>query len=273
QTKFAVQKIVVSLHSSQDILENILDRASEEKAVRISDRSRLDPKDGLGFLELEAHHIHDLAKEVEIRISECREKERKEKSRMESMISSLKKENQDIRSMLEVAVTEKEAAENSLRVLKGDGDQRRSSILQIAEKGLQKVGFGFIMEVISGESEGDEMSSSSASAASNGRESKQVVDSLASIVGKILKNLHHEINDLRQALDESRSDCDHLQLLAAQQAQKIIKYESHIQDLREREILLLQSGRAQCQGKGSRTGSCTMERGMCVGGGSWKSCH
>ncbi|KAM3353828.1 hypothetical protein ACQJBY_024799 [Aegilops geniculata] len=241
QTKFAVQKIAVSLHSAQDILENILDRASEEKAVRISDRSRLNPKDGLGFLELEAHHIHDLAKEVEIRISECREKERKEKSRMESMISSLKKENQDIRSMLEVAVTEKEAAENSLRVLKGDGDQRRSSILQIAEKGLQKVGFGFIMEVISGESEGDEMSSSSASAASNGRESKQEVDSLASIVGKILKNLHHEINDLRQALDESRSDCDHLQLLAAQQAQKIIKYESHIQDLREREILLLQS--------------------------------
>uniref|UniRef100_A0A453GDK1 Uncharacterized protein n=1 Tax=Aegilops tauschii subsp. strangulata TaxID=200361 RepID=A0A453GDK1_AEGTS len=69
----------------------------------------------------------------------------------------------------------------------------------------------------------------------------QAVSFQASIVGKILKNLHHEINDLRQALDESRSDCDHLQLLAAQQAQKIIKYESHIQDLREREILLLQS--------------------------------
>ncbi|KAF7045724.1 hypothetical protein CFC21_054804 [Triticum aestivum] len=237
QTKFAVQKIVVSLQSADEIL----DRASEEKAEMISCRSNLDPKDGLEFLELEAHNIHDLAKEVEIRLSEHREKERKERCRMESMISSLKKENQDIRSMLEVAVTEKEAAENSLRVLKDDVDQRRSSILQIAEKGLQKVGFGFIMEVISGETEGDEMSSSSASAASNGSESKQEVDSLASIVGKTLKNLHHEINDLRQALDESRSDCDHLQLLAAQQAQKIVKHESHIQDLREREILLLQS--------------------------------
>ncbi|XBI07128.1 hypothetical protein VPH35_135071 [Triticum aestivum] len=241
QTKFAVQKIVVSLHSADEILENILDRASEEKAEIISCRSNLDPKDGLEFLGLEAHNIHDLAKEVEIRLSECREKERKERCRMESMISSLKKENQDIRSMLEVAVTEKEVVENSLRVLKGDGDQRRSSILQIAEKGLQKVGFGFIMEVISGESEGDDMSGSSASAASNGRESKQEVDSLASMVSKTLKNLHHDINDLRQALDESRSGCDHLQLLAAQQAQKIIKHESHIQDLREREILLLQS--------------------------------
>ncbi|KAM3207385.1 hypothetical protein ACQJBY_062551 [Aegilops geniculata] len=240
QTKFAVQKIVVSLHSAVEILENILDIASEEKAEMISCRSNLDPKDGLEFLELEAHNIHDLAKEVEIRLLECREKERKERCRMESMITSLKKENQDIRSMLEVAVTEKEAAENSLRVLKGDGDQRRSSILQIAEKGLQKVDFGFTMEVISGESE-DDLNTSSASTSSNGRESKQEVDSLASIVGKTLKNLHHEINDLRQALDESRSDCDHLQLLADQQAQKIIKHESHIQDLREREILLLQS--------------------------------
>ncbi|XP_037419195.1 uncharacterized protein LOC119283964 [Triticum dicoccoides] len=173
QTKFAVQRIVISLHS-----------------------------DGLRFLELEAHNIPDLAKEVEIRISECREKKRKERCRMESMVSSLKKENQDIRSMSEVAISEKDAAENSLCVLKGDADQRRSSILQIAEKGLQKVGFGSIMEVISGESE-DDLSSSSASAASNGRESKQEVDSLASIVGKTLKNMHYEINDLRQALDES----------------------------------------------------------------------
>ncbi|KAI4973933.1 hypothetical protein ZWY2020_041714 [Hordeum vulgare] len=241
QSKFVVQKIVVLLHSTHEILENILDRASEEKSERISVRSTVDPKDGLGFLELEAHSIHDLAKEVEIKLSESMDKERKVRCRMESMVSSLKKENHDIRGMLEVAITEKEEAENSLYALKGDADQRRSSILQIAEKGLQKVGFGFIMDVISGESEGDDMSSSSAGAASDGRESKQEVDSLASIVGKTLKNLHHEINHLRQALDESRSDCDHFHLIAAQQAQKIIKYESDIQDLGEREIFLLHS--------------------------------
>jgi hypothetical protein len=178
QTKVAVQKVVVSLHSVREILEDILDRASEEKVQRISEQSNLDLKDGVGFLELEAHNIHDLAKEVEIKLSECREKGSKEKSRMESMISSLMKENQDTSRMLEVAIAEKEAAENSLRVLKGDGDQRRSAILQIAEKGLQKVGFGFIMEVISGDSEGDEMSICSPSAASNERESKQEIDSL-----------------------------------------------------------------------------------------------
>jgi hypothetical protein len=177
QTKVAVQKVVVSLHSVREILEDILDRASEEKVERISERSNLDLK-GVRFLELEAHSIHDLSKEVEIKLSECREKERQEKSRMESMISSLMKENQDTSRMLEVAIAEKEAAENSFRVLKGDGDQRRNAILQIAEKGLQKVGFGFIMEVISGDSEGDEMSICSPSAASNERESKQEIDSL-----------------------------------------------------------------------------------------------
>ena len=178
QTKVAVQKTVLSLHSAHEILEDILDRASEEKVERISGGTNLDPKDGLRFLELEAHNIHDLSKEVEIKLSECRQKGRKEESRMESMISSLMKENQDTRSILEAAIAEKEAAENSLHVLKGDGDQRRSAILQIAEKGLQKVGFGFIMEVISGESEGDGMSSSGASAASTVRESKHDVESL-----------------------------------------------------------------------------------------------
>jgi hypothetical protein len=178
QTKVAVQKIVVPLQSVHEILEDIMYRASEEKVERISERPNIDLKDGLRYLELEAHNIHDLAKKVEIKLSECREKERKEKSRMESTISSLTKENQDTRIMLEVAIAEKEAAENSFRALKDDSDQRRSAILQIAEKGLQKVGFGFIMEVISGDSEREEISSCSASAASNERESKQDIDSL-----------------------------------------------------------------------------------------------
>ncbi|XP_051229966.2 uncharacterized protein [Lolium perenne] len=175
-----MQKIVALLHPLHGILENILDIASEEKVERISEQSNLDPEDGLRFLEREALIINDLAKEVEIKLSQCREKERKEKSRMESMISSLMKENQDTRSMLEVATTE-EVAENSLPMFRADGDQRRSAILQINEKGLQKVGFGFIMEVIGGESQGEEMSSCGASmVASNGRESKQEVDSLVS---------------------------------------------------------------------------------------------
>ncbi|KAL6662015.1 hypothetical protein ACP70R_001399 [Stipagrostis hirtigluma subsp. patula] len=68
--------------------------------------------------------------------------------------------------------------------------------------------------------------------------------SYASIVEKTVKTLHHEINALRQALAESRSDCDHFQLLAAQQSQKIIKHELHIQDPEEKESMLVQSMKA-----------------------------
>ncbi|KQK19860.1 uncharacterized protein At3g49055 [Brachypodium distachyon] len=237
--KAAWQKIVISLHSIHEILENIMDRGSEDKVDRISEHLNLDPKDELKFLASEARKVHEIAKEVEFKLTGCKEKGRKEKCKMESMISSLMKENHDISTLLQVAITEKEAAESSLRELKSDGDQRKSAILQIAEKGLQKVGFGYIMEVISGEPEREDMSSSSSSAASNGRDSEQEVVSLASMVGKTLKNLHHEISDLRQALDESRSDCDHLHLLTAEQYQKIIKHESHIQDLEERENFLV----------------------------------
>lgn len=176
--KVALQKIIGSLHSTHEILENILDRAFDDKVDEMYERLNLGPKDGLKFLALGAHNIHELAKEVEFKLSGCMEMQRKEKSRMESKISSLMKENEDISSMLKIAVTEKEAAENSLRILKDDRDQRKSAIQQIAERGLQKVGFGFIMEVIGGESESEEMSSSSANTTSNGRENEEEVVSL-----------------------------------------------------------------------------------------------
>ncbi|OEL36270.1 hypothetical protein BAE44_0002710, partial [Dichanthelium oligosanthes] len=47
--------------------------------------------------------------------------------------------------------------------------------------------------------------------------------------------------DLKQALDESRSDCDHFQLLAAERAHNIKKHKSHIKDLEERESFLVHS--------------------------------
>ncbi|KAK3124134.1 hypothetical protein QOZ80_8AG0640980 [Eleusine coracana subsp. coracana] len=226
QPKVALQQTTGSLHAVHGILEDILGRISDERAIRIDQRFNFDTNEGLEFLAVEAHNVHELAKEVESKLSECMEMRRKEKSRMESRVSSLMKENQDIHTMLKIAITEKEAAENSLRVLKGDSEQGRSAILQLAEKGLQKVGFGFIMEVISGEQESDGMSTSSATATTSG--SEQEVVSLASIVENTMKTLHQEISDLRQTLDESRH-------------QKIMKYESYIKDLEARESLLVNS--------------------------------
>ncbi|KAG8043030.1 hypothetical protein GUJ93_ZPchr0100g33251 [Zizania palustris] len=243
QPKVTMHKLITSsLHSVHRILDDILDRiAFDDRVDRGYESVNHYPRGGLKFIASEAHGTHELAKEVQCKFSSYMEMQTEEKSRMESMISSLLKENQDIRSILKIAVTEKEAAESSLCALKRDRDQGRSAVLQIAEKGLQKVGFGFIMEAISGESEREDMSSTSTNKPSCGRENEQEVVSLASVVGKTMENLHHEINEIRQALHKSRSDCDHLQLLAAEQAQKIIKHESHIKDLGEREAFLFSS--------------------------------
>ncbi|KAJ1269657.1 hypothetical protein BS78_07G228600 [Paspalum vaginatum] len=249
QPKIALQQIISSLHSVHGILDNILGRVPDDKADRVRDRFCSGPndEDELEFLALEeANSIHELAKEVESMLSVLMETQRKDKCRLESKVSSLVKENQEIHSMLKVAVTEKEAAENCVRrTLKpGDREQGRSAILQIAEKGLHKVGFGFIMEVISGEpASEDEPSTSSATTAtsSDGRDSEQEHVSLACIVENTMKTLHREISDLRQAFDGSRSDCDHFQCLAAERAQKIDKHESHIKDLEQRESFLILS--------------------------------
>ncbi|XP_002444586.2 uncharacterized protein At3g49055 [Sorghum bicolor] len=239
EPKVALQQIISSLHSVHGILENIFDRVSDGKANRICERFYLDPNDGLKFLALEAKNIHQLATEIESNLSGRLEMQRKHTSRMESKVSSLLKENQEIRNMLKVAITEKEAVENSIHTLKGDKEQGRSSILQIAEKGLHKVGFGFIMEVISAEPASQEPSTSGSTVASNRTENEHEHISLASIVENTMKTLHCEINDLRQAFDESRSDSYHFQLLATERAQKIQKYESHIKELEERESFLV----------------------------------
>ncbi|CAL5341594.1 unnamed protein product [Camellia sinensis] len=65
----------------------------------------------------------------------------KEKRELENSVASLTEENRDINSLLRIALVEKEAVEKSLNKLKGNNnEQKRVAILQIAERGLQKVG-------------------------------------------------------------------------------------------------------------------------------------
>jgi cell shape-determining protein MreC len=135
QPKVALQQIIRSLHSVHGILENIFDRVSDGKADRICERFYLDPNDGLKFLALEAKNIHQLATEIESNLSGRIEMQRKDTSRMESKVSSLMKENQEIRNML-------------------------------------KVGFGYIMEVISAEPASQEPSTSGSTVTSNRTENE-----------------------------------------------------------------------------------------------------
>nr|TKW11772.1 hypothetical protein SEVIR_6G255000v2 [Setaria viridis] len=243
-------QIIATIHSVHGVLEKILERVSDDKPDRNHEHFHSDPNDGLEFLALEANNIHELAMEIESKLSGRMDMQRKDRTRMENKVSSLVKENQEIHTMLKAAITEKEAAEDSLRALKGEKEQGRSAILQIAERGLHKVGFGFIMEVISGEpkSEEEPTTSGTATATSDGRENEQEHISLACVIETTVKTLHGDISDLRQAFDKSsikflfnRSDCDHFQLLAAERAQKINNLEPYIKDLEERESFLVHS--------------------------------
>ncbi|OAY76568.1 Uncharacterized protein ACMD2_10712 [Ananas comosus] len=224
-----------SVRSVREILERIGDRVCEDKFDR-SREIKSDLDDELEVLVLEIHSTWELGMEVESRIIECDEMKRKVKKELEDSVRNLTEENRDISNLLRVSVKEKEAVERSLSRLKESGEQRKGAILQIAEKGLQKVGFGYFMGVMGGESHPD-----NASTKSDASEGEEDLGTLSSTVEKIMKNLRLEISDLRRALEESRSDCEHLQALSVGQAQKITEYEQYITDLEERENLLTHS--------------------------------
>ncbi|KAE9464854.1 hypothetical protein C3L33_03231, partial [Rhododendron williamsianum] len=178
------------------------------------------------------------------------ETRKKEKRELESSVVSLTEENRDINSLLRIALVEKEAVEKSLNKLKGNSnysDQKRVAILQIAERGLQKVGFGFMMGAGTNEQPVSDTSSVNSGNKSDGSECEEEVVSLASTVERIMKNLRLEITQLRRSLEESselfypRSDTERLQTLMEKQAQKIAENTLYIKELEDRETMLTQN--------------------------------
>uniref|UniRef100_A0A1D1YKV2 Uncharacterized protein At3g49055 n=1 Tax=Anthurium amnicola TaxID=1678845 RepID=A0A1D1YKV2_9ARAE len=198
-------------------------------------------QDELEVLLSEASRVHKLGLEVESKVIKYEEMKRKEKKDLENSILSLTEENSDISSLLRRALVEKEAAEKSLSKLKGSGEQRRTAIFQIAEWSLQKAGFGFMMGGSPGESPNENSSSCNASTTSDGSECEEDGVSLASTVEKIIKNLRHEVTELRCSLEEYRSENDHLQGLAFKQSQEITDSALYVKVLEERENALTQN--------------------------------
>ncbi|OMO71770.1 hypothetical protein COLO4_28046 [Corchorus olitorius] len=93
----------------------------------------------------EITRVLKLASEANSKVNEYKEARKKEKRELERSVVSLTEENRDINSLLRIALVEKEAVEKSLNKLKGNNEQKRVALLQIAERGLQRVGFGFMM--------------------------------------------------------------------------------------------------------------------------------
>ncbi|KAK2458065.1 golgin subfamily A member [Trifolium repens] len=185
------------------------------------------------FLE-EARLISRLAFEVETKVEKYKELVKKEKRELEISLISLTEENRDINNLLRVALLEKEALEKRIK----GHDHKRKPLLQFAEFGLQKVGFGFMM----GGGNSNEQSTDSASEGNKSDSSDYEVEvvSLASTVERIMKNLRLEITQLRRSLEESRSDTERLQCLAEKQIKEIEENKLYIKELEDRERILTQ---------------------------------
>ncbi|XP_045799869.1 uncharacterized protein At3g49055 [Trifolium pratense] len=186
------------------------------------------------FLE-EARLISRLAFEVETKVEKYKELVKKEKRELENSLISLTEENRDINNLLRVALLEKEALEKRIK----GHDHKRKPLLQFAEFGLQKVGFGFMM----GGGNSNEQSTESASEGnkSDGSDYEVEVVSLASTVERMMKNLRLEITQLRRSLEESRSDAERLQCLTEKQTKEIEENKLYIKELEDRERILAQN--------------------------------
>lgn len=96
-----------------------------------------------GDLGVELNRVLELVKKVGLKLDEFKEKGKDEKRELEYSLVSLTEENRDVNDLLRIAPVEKEAVEKSPSKLIGNNEQKRGAIFQIAERSLQKVGFGF----------------------------------------------------------------------------------------------------------------------------------
>ncbi|KAH7538064.1 hypothetical protein FEM48_Zijuj03G0159500 [Ziziphus jujuba var. spinosa] len=104
----------------------------------------------------------------------------------------------------------------------------------IVESGLQSIGFG------SGENS-LESSRTKVDTSGDSSEREEEVESLASTVERIMKNLNLKITQLRRSLEESRSNNEHLQSLTEKHAQDIVENMLYIKELEDRERMLAQN--------------------------------
>ncbi|XP_057952851.1 uncharacterized protein At3g49055 isoform X2 [Malania oleifera] len=234
-----------AMRSVKEGLERVIESVGEEKVeIEIGEGEEVEEDLGLDDetrpIWEEIRAVSKLVSAAEAKVGEYVEMKNKEKRELESSVVSLTEENRDINSLLRIALVEKEAVEKSLNRLKGNNDQKRVAILQIAERGL-KAGFGFMLGAPANEPSSDNSGAVSGCSKSDGSECEEEAVSLASTVEKIMKNLRLEITHLRKALEESRSDTERLQSLTGKQAQKIAENTLYIKELEHRETVLAQN--------------------------------
>uniref|UniRef100_A0A803PQP4 Uncharacterized protein n=1 Tax=Cannabis sativa TaxID=3483 RepID=A0A803PQP4_CANSA len=184
--------------SLERIINNVDGEKTDDKDVKFS---KCIKESDFMCLELELNEellaVTRLTLEAEEKVNEFKELRNKEKRELENSVVSLTEENRDTNSLLRAALLEKEAVEKRLKV---NSEQKRVALLQIAERGLQRVGFGFMM----GSGNVEQSLESFSGTKSDSSECEEEVVSLASTVERIMKNLRLEITKLRRSLEESR---------------------------------------------------------------------
>ncbi|XP_062110282.1 uncharacterized protein At3g49055-like [Humulus lupulus] len=241
QSNEILSKCLESLSSANVSLERIIKNVAVEKTDDDDDDGKfikgIEKSDSMR-LELELTEellvVTRLASEAEEKVNEYKELRKKEKRELENSVVSLTEENRDTNSLLRAALLEKEAVEKRLKV---NSEQKRVTLLQIAERGLQRVGFGFMM----GSGNTEQSLESFSGTKSDSSECEEEVVSLASTVERIMKYLRLEITKLRRSLEESRSDTERLQSLTEKQAQIIEENKLYIKELEERERIVFKN--------------------------------
>ncbi|KAM0945132.1 hypothetical protein DsansV1_C10g0099351 [Dioscorea sansibarensis] len=222
-----ISQVLDSLYLLKDCLQRINGWVSEEECGGKVGKGEI-LEDELDVLFSEMRSVYRFAAVVESRIAKREEIRTKEKMEMDERIVSLIEENRDVNGLLRVALAEKVKLERTLNKLKGSGEQKRVTILQIAERGLQKVGFGFMMSSTVAEEPPVD------SANSDSGQSEDDVVSVATTFENMMKNFRLEIANLRRSLEESRLENEHLQSFSDEQAQKIAENILYIEHLEVR---------------------------------------
>ncbi|XP_073066057.1 uncharacterized protein At3g49055 isoform X2 [Primulina eburnea] len=188
-------------------------------------------------LSVESDLVLRLINMISLKLNHYKDSNIKEKRELETRLVNLEEENKDINSLLRIALVEKETLEKNLSKLKGENEQKRLAILQIAEKGLQKVGFGFMM----GFGYNDQNSDANSGTKSDDSEHAEEVVNLASAMEKIMKNLRQEIAELRSSLQESRLETENLLSMTFKQDEKLAERTRKIKELEDTEAKLMQN--------------------------------
>lgn len=134
------------LETIKESLTRVIDNLDEEKSgIVVENCDEVISDEELRPFAEGIMAVSKLVTLMELKVSEYQEMRKKEKRELENSVVSLTEENRDTNSLLRIALVEKDAVEKSLNRLKGNQEQKRVALLQIAERGLQKVGFGFMM--------------------------------------------------------------------------------------------------------------------------------